>query len=484
MKKLTQIILMFAIAIATSVAGSVPPTEAATRFLVNNTQDAPDSNLGDGICQAAIASSQRCTLRAALMEAQALAGRYTVDIPAGIYNLSIPGGIDVERDGSTGDLYALNVDVRGSKTGQTIIQGGPGWAGRIMEVDDSSLSNLIIRGGNLTACNGGAGLYILGKGSGSANIALTNVTVAQNTYHVPAQCNSGSHDGGGILVGFQDQSTLTLTNSTVANNTIIGNTFSDGGGIFIDNGNLNLINSTLTGNVTTGGGGGLAILGENVFASLTGSTISNNAAKRGGGIGVGLILDFDQSLLTMTNSTISGNSSTQSGGGLYVDNNSEVYLANVTIANNTAGSAGPSLVNGLGGGIFNQRDAPITIKNSILADNRQLSLNPQTDCSGSLISQGYNLIESHTGCTISGNGIGNKIGLDPALGPLQDNGGPTFTQMSNYGPGMDAGDPSGCVDIYTGTPLTVDQRGIGRNQGAAGGPGRCDMGATEIVQQV
>lgn len=91
-------------------------------------------------------------------------------------------------------------------------------------------------------------------------------------------------------------------------------------------------------------------------------------------------------------------------------------------------------------------------------------------------SLGFNLIQNTAGCPISGTTTGNLLNVDPHLGPLQDNGGPTFTHMpAADSPALNAGDPAGCADNL-GHLLATDQRGIARPQGAS-----CDIGAVERV---
>jgi len=87
---------------------------------------------------------------------------------------------------------------------------------------------------------------------------------------------------------------------------------------------------------------------------------------------------------------------------------------------------------------------------------------------GMLTSQGFNLIQDVSGCTILGDSTGNLLGADPELGPLQNNGGPTYTHALLPGsPAIDAG-------TNVGAPRT-DQRGVSRPQGAS-----TDIGAFEF----
>ena len=78
---------------------------------------------------------------------------------------------------------------------------------------------------------------------------------------------------------------------------------------------------------------------------------------------------------------------------------------------------------------------------------------------------GHNL-DSENSCQF--NGTGDLINTNPRLGPLQDNGGPTFTHaLLQDSPAVDAGDNNGA-------PAT-DQRGVSRPQGST-----VDIGAYEL----
>ena len=66
------------------------------RFLVNSANDTIDANPGDGVCSD---GAGNCTLRAAIMEANASTGADAIALPAGIYSITIAGvddtGVDV-----------------------------------------------------------------------------------------------------------------------------------------------------------------------------------------------------------------------------------------------------------------------------------------------------------------------------------------------------------------------------------------------------
>ena len=60
---------------------------------------------------------------------------------------------------------------------------------------------------------------------------------------------------------------------------------------------------------------------------------------------------------------------------------------------------------------------------------------------GTVTSLGYNLSSDDGGGYLTG--PGDQINTDPLIGPLQDNGGPTFTHALLPGsPAIDAGDPN------------------------------------------
>jgi uncharacterized repeat protein (TIGR01451 family) len=89
-------------------------------------------------------------------------------------------------------------------------------------------------------------------------------------------------------------------------------------------------------------------------------------------------------------------------------------------------------------------------------------------------SQDYNLVGDPNGFDLADPGDHDIIGQDPRLGPLDDNGGDTRTHALQ--PGSPAIDEGSCTDI-SGEPITSDQRGVARPQGAG-----CDVGAYELGQ--
>jgi CSLREA domain-containing protein len=90
---------------------SMPPAQGV-EFVVESAVDAIDDVPGDGVC-ASLADG--CTLRAAVMEANALPGADTIRIPGGLgVSLNLTG--QYEDSAATGDLD-ISEDSSSSATG-------------------------------------------------------------------------------------------------------------------------------------------------------------------------------------------------------------------------------------------------------------------------------------------------------------------------------------------------------------------------------
>src|SRR5919106_1696258 len=230
------------------------------------------------------------------------------------------------------------------------------------------------------------------------------------------------------------------------------------GGV-LNSGDLTMANVSVTMNTTgplTGGGG----IDNAAALTLANVTVSGNrAGTDGGGI-------FNSGTVTLTNVTLSGNKGDR-GGGLY--NTGSATLNGTTVARNTAHAGG-------GGGLFAGPGGTLRLENSMVANNIDASpSNQRPDCLGPLVSGGYNFVENAAGCA-GITGAGDITALDPKLGPLLDNGGPTPTQApAADSPLIDAGNPA-TAGSGSGACTASDQRGAPRALGV-----RCDIGAVEQV---
>jgi len=228
-----------------------------------------------------------------------------------------------------------------------------------------------------------------------------------------------------------------------------------GGGIFNNQSGLVTITYSSISNNSAGSGGG--IFNSSIASmDLHGITVTGNDATGPGGGGI-----FNLGTMTLTNTTVSGNvaSSILTNGGSGITNTGTLTLLNTTIHNNTVY---PNLTGG-DGTIDNS--GTVNLKNSIVWANSGVV------CfgAGTYSSSGHNLTASDCGLTGPGD-----INLNPLLGPLQDNGGPTFTHALLTGsPAIDTGENIGCPHN--------DQRGVIRPQDGDGdGSMMCDIGAYEL----
>jgi hypothetical protein len=338
------------------------------------------------------------------------------------------GALQISKE-VTIDAYPYRVTISGGDV--------PSARGQVFAVTDTAVLRAIdiING---KALEGG------GVAMTNANLTLDGCTVSDSV---------ASERGGGIAAR---GGTLTLIDTTVQGNSTISLQDAFGGGISVTGTRLTLVRSTVSGNSADGindaAGGGIFVGGNEVLASFTNSTVSGNTAN---------------------------GANTGSGGGLALSgNNVRAYLVNATLTRNGASHDG--------GGVFNYGgSAAVVLRNSILAGNT-VGSNPN-DCFGPIESQDYNLVgvgdtPSCTFANLSGDQVGSAATpIDPKLGDLQANGGPTETHaLMADSPAKDAGNPSGCqsfdctVSNNLGAALTTDQRGLERPLGTS-----CDIGAFE-----
>lgn len=411
------------------VVSSRPPRlefAGAANFTVNSTADVPDATPGNGVCNPVNAIAGVCTLRAAVMEANALAGNDVIFLTAGqTYTLT--------RVGQDANAFNGDLDVNSNMTIIFLATGtrpvlDVGAAERGFEVHDGNLTlfGFDITGGNaVLPLDASGGAVAVNFGAGIVQLSLMRF-----------------HDNvarfGGALYNDGDQTTVSA--SEFFDNRHGGDPGETRAGTAIRNRGVLVVESS-------------SFHGNSGLNGLGGNTIHSEP----GGPGVGSI--------TLLNTTVSGNV----GIGVYTTDAGNVLLRNVTIADNT------------GIGLrFGGTDTALQLRNTLIAFNNVGGA--VGDCqltqaaSASYSTNRYNLDTDGT-CDLA-DGSSNFPSTDPLLTPLRTRGGynPVHWPRPDS-PILDAGHPTigaiGCTD--------TDQHGRERPQDFGLAPdNNCDVGAAEI----
>jgi hypothetical protein len=376
----------------------------------------------------------------------------TTDGPAGLpvlaagINLTIVGNGDtIERSTASGtpafrlfDVYSgetLSLQNLTLQNGLAPSDGVQAFGGAIFNTGDLTLSGCTLQNNTAQGANGvwayGGAIYSIDS---TGELTLSGCTLqnntAQGTIGAVGATNPGYNNGGDAFGGavYVDEGTATLTNDTFTGNIAQagagGNQSSVtggkggtalGGGVYVAGGTVALTNDSFTGNIAQAGAGG---------TGGTGLSGGSGGVAQGGGV------EVCQGTATLTNDTLSGNlaqggnggtagtggtggtGGSAYGGGLEIDSvlGNTVTLTNTLIAQDTltAGTGGTGASGGPAGSTFGP------------------------DVFGSATSGNHDLIGDGTDSNLTNGTNGNLVGtsaspINPLLGPLQNNGGPTDT---------------------------------------------------------
>jgi hypothetical protein len=346
--------------------------------------------------------------------------------------------------------------------------------------------------------SGGGGIF-----AGSTGFVMSGTTVSGNKVV--------DGDGGGVIVWSPDsynedtpltgyQSGDVLTDDSVTDNSSLSSwsytnnpqpsDFGSGGGLFVEDGEIQVTGLTIDGNTAATWSGGLWASNDTT-AHVSDTTVADNTAYQGGGV----TLTYGASL-DATNSTIADNQVTGTtgdhedtgllpgGGGIYIaDTDSGANLAYDTISGNSAATTGGGIyvsgeiepVTCLVAGAGCESFAAVKAVGTIIAGNVTSGTDAEQDCSWRLTTKTVTFPLTSGGWNLAGDASCNltqttdQYSVAADLGPLANNGGPAPTMEPNIG--------SPAVTAGGGAPTcpATDERGVPRPQGKY-----CDVGAVEV----
>jgi uncharacterized repeat protein (TIGR01451 family) len=454
-----------------AVPSMLMPLPDPTFFVNRNDDPAPGvvANICNNVSSADTSTS--CSLREAVIKANATAGTDTISVPAGTFTLTRPRAASPAYDAQTGTLNVNDsVNIVGAGQNSTIIQAGtiaynagtPNGVDMLMAVNEdlpgftnatASISNLTLQNGHnrgtVALTDGDAGcLEFDTGGTGTNTLTLTSVTI-QN-------CDVTDGNGGGIA-GFNTINGTGLV--TITNSIVQGNKAFQGGGV--------------------GTGGGIWVSDPSRM-SLTSVQVLNNQAPNtngttlaGSGGGITTTSNTSGSRQTVIHSsTISGNTSAGLGGGIRTSTNLLVDQATI-ISNNTAGTANiPNVTDG--GGMFinvSANGCPGACTDSVTLNNLVITGNSAPHGKGGAISvgnasgagpliMGFNRLAGNT-AVVSGSNLENAGSVVTATTSANPNSGQNWwgtnaasSTIHTTAPGSSLFDPF-IVLTHNATPAKI-----------------------------
>lgn len=396
---------------------------SAAIFNVNLTvQDHIDDDPGDGVCD--IAAGGFCTLRAAIMEANALPGPDIIVLPGNAtIRLSIQG--DGENSSATGDLDITDALAIGAFTEDT--EDFP--TIDAADIDDRAFHVL----------------------NSSGVVTFVNFKVINGS--------SQLSNGGAILIS---------TNNQVEMNRLWfeDNTADSGGAVFVNEfSEVNIIDSVFKGNAAVSQGGAITTFSDTEMIQTTVFENLNFNADFQEAIYVGSS-GFGVPQLNIRNSTLFDNSATA------------VYAqaADLSIRNSTI------VQHPFRGVVSNPNDSvtpELRIRNSLFDQN-------QLNCGAGvvdMVTDNYNISSDNSVCFVGAST--NSIETNPHLTAVKadDESWHRYFRPGFYSPAIDSAHPAapgpgiGCEG--------EDQLGVSRPQDSYGdGIDRCDVGAIELSEDI
>ena len=288
-----------------------------------------------------------------------------------------------------------------------------------------------------------------------SHLAITKSLTISSSMPITVSGNSQSR-----VFAITDGATVVLNGLTIyrgAATTVCAGTATCGGGIFVDESNLSLKNSTVVSNSATYGGG--VSVRRDSTVEIVDSTISNNSASSDGGGLYTFAETWDGKIghITVTRTTIEHNRA-EFGAGISTWGGHLMLYSN-TVAHNTATAAG-------GGGIRSASKATVHIVDTIVKNNsaaregggisnlQNMTVENSTIVSNTSATNGGGLYNTSKTLTLQNSTIANNTASSSG-GGIQNHGQLLITDAliqanevtGNFGHGGGIADSSGNITI-------------------------------------
>ena len=333
-----------------------------------------------------------------------MASNFSIDIGSGISlkdNIATSGGglaLSLGEDMKLGVGSSIELIINGALvSGNQATEGGGVYFSNNSLESNNYKVNLKMNFGNIlnnVATSNGGGFYL-----NDVDFIMEDGLISGNSV---TSSSSSNGNGGGVL---STNANFTLNGGTISENTASGN----GGGFYVysdetDAKTVNMSNGNILKN-TAKNGGGFAITGANLTATMDGTNLSENSATNGGAIYI------NSSNFNLEKGTITKNTVTENGGAFYINDNSVVNLNDGKIDNNKAKN---------GGGFYQTQTTNSTI--TTLSGSCEVSKNTATDGNGGAVYiDGGSTFNVKAGKIAYNKAIISSDSLIPATGTLAKN---------------------------------------------------------------
>lgn len=313
-----------------------------------------------GLCDPGGSGNNVCSLRDAIIAANASPGADTITLAPGTYSLSILNSSLL--DATEGDLNITDdLTIVGSPTNPaaTIIDAAQ--IDRAFSVSSGNLGSVTAIFSGLTIQNGLVTNALPGGGidaASSTNLEIRNSVLRGNRVD-SSIFNSGDADGGAIA----SSGNVLLDGATITNN----NAEAFGGGIAMhSDGTLSIFNSRITNNTAGNQGGGIwAGNGGDQIIEISQTTIADNESVESEGGGLYVFSGSSGGTVTLNTVDFLRNRSGLSGGGAYLYDVSSITQTGGSYDNNAAGDAG--------GGLYLLDSGAVIVDGTTFTNNNSLN---------------------------------------------------------------------------------------------------------------